>query len=96
MQKSSSAAPSAKRIILKAWLVAGSLDILTACIYYTIRTGNSPLRVLKFVASGVFWNFSYQWWYGIRCMGHVAALPGGIPVYSFLFLSVPFRKMAGL
>lgn len=54
MQSPSSADPSAKRIILKAWLMAGSLDILTACIYYIIRTGNSPLRVLKFVASGVF------------------------------------------
>ena len=54
MQNSTAVNPSAKKIILKAWLLAGSLDILTACVYYTIRTGNSPIRVLKFVASGIF------------------------------------------
>jgi uncharacterized membrane protein YagU involved in acid resistance len=45
---------SAKRTILKAWLIAGSLDIITACLYFRFRTGKDPLRVLHFVASGVF------------------------------------------
>ena len=46
--------PSAGSVILKAWLLAGSLDIIAACTYYSLRTGNAPIRVLKFVASGVF------------------------------------------
>ncbi|MDQ6813043.1 MAG: hypothetical protein M3040_04840 [Bacteroidota bacterium] len=41
--------------IIKAGAVAGTLDIITACTYYCIKTGGSnPLNVLKFVASGVF------------------------------------------
>ncbi len=40
--------------IVKAGLIAGTLDIIAACTYYTIRTGKNPDGVLKFVASGVF------------------------------------------
>lgn len=46
--------PSARRSILTAWLIAGSLDIITACLYFSVRTGKDPMRVLYFVASGVF------------------------------------------
>jgi len=46
--------PSARRSILTAWLIAGSLDIITACLFFSIRTGKNPMRVLHFVASGVF------------------------------------------
>ncbi len=49
-------APGKIAVITKAWLIAGTLDIFSACTYYTIRTGNSPIRVLKFVASGYFGN----------------------------------------
>jgi len=45
---------SARRSILTAWLIAGSLDIVTACLFFRIRTGKDPMRVLHFVASGVF------------------------------------------
>lgn len=48
--------PSARRSILTAWLIAGSLDIITACLFFRIRTGKNPMRVLHFVASGVFDN----------------------------------------
>jgi hypothetical protein len=41
--------------IIKAGLIVGTLDIVSACIYYFIKTGGSnPLNVLKFVASGIF------------------------------------------
>jgi len=41
--------------IVKAGLIVGTLDILSACIYFCIKTGNTNcLTVLKFVASGVF------------------------------------------
>jgi hypothetical protein len=46
--------PSARRSILTAWLIAGSLDIITACLFFRIRTGKDPMRVLHFVASGIF------------------------------------------
>ena len=42
------------RTILFAWLLCGSLDILSAFIDYYIKTGKGPDGVLKFVASGVF------------------------------------------
>jgi hypothetical protein len=41
--------------ILKAGLIAGTMDILAACIFVYIRTGHTHLRgILKFIASGVF------------------------------------------
>ena len=45
---------SAFKTILFAWLLAGSLDILSAFVDYYIRTGKGPAGVLKFIASGVF------------------------------------------
>ena len=40
--------------ILKAWLLAGTLDILSAFTHYYIKTGKDPLKVLNFVAGGMF------------------------------------------
>jgi hypothetical protein len=41
--------------ILKAGLIAGTMDILAACILVYIRTGHTHLTgILKFIASGVF------------------------------------------
>lgn len=45
---------SAFKTILFAWLLVGSLDILSAFIDYYLRTGKGPSGVLKFIASGVF------------------------------------------
>ena len=41
-------------VIVITGLLAGTLDILAAVIRYTIRTGNSPVRLLEFIASAVF------------------------------------------
>lgn len=41
-------------VIIKVWLVAGTLDISIACIQYYLKTGKGPPGVLKFVASGFF------------------------------------------
>ncbi len=46
--------PGAFKTILFAWLIAGSLDILTAFVDYYLKTGKGPEGVLKFIASGVF------------------------------------------
>ena len=41
--------------ILKAGLIAGTMDILAACILVYIRTGHTHATgILKFIASGVF------------------------------------------
>lgn len=41
-------------LILKAGLIAGTLDILAAFVSYMIKTGKNPLIILKFISSGVF------------------------------------------
>lgn len=40
--------------IIKAGLLVGTLDILTAFVHYYLKTGNNPLGVLQYVASGLF------------------------------------------
>ncbi len=40
--------------IIKAGLIAGTLDILCALVQFYLRTGKNPDAVLKFIASGVF------------------------------------------
>jgi hypothetical protein len=40
--------------IVKTGLIAGSLDLLAALVYYSILTGDSPLNILKYIASGIF------------------------------------------
>ena len=39
--------------VLKAWLIAGTLDITSAFIYYYIKTGKDPVNVLSGVAGVV-------------------------------------------
>jgi uncharacterized membrane protein YagU involved in acid resistance len=38
--------------IIKAGLLAGFLDIIAACTLFSIRSGNDPMIVLRFIASG--------------------------------------------
>lgn len=40
--------------ILRAGLLAGTLDGLAAALSYYLQTGKNPVNVFKFVASGVF------------------------------------------
>ncbi len=46
--------------IIKAGLLAGTLDISTALIYYYIRSGKNPVNVLNYVASGVFGKAAFE------------------------------------
>jgi hypothetical protein len=39
--------------ILKATVVAGTLDILTACTKFSFQTGNDPTGVLKYITSAL-------------------------------------------
>ena len=54
--------------ILKAGLIIGTLDILAAFLYYFLRTGNEPFKILKFIAGGFFGE---------------KAFTGDIPMYLF-------------
>lgn len=48
------------RSVVKAFLIAGTADIILALIKYYLETGNSPLRVLHFIASGVLGNKAFE------------------------------------
>ncbi len=39
------------KLLIKAGLIAGSLDILAACLNFYIKTGKNPNLVLKYIAS---------------------------------------------
>lgn len=55
--------------ILKAGLIAGSLDILLAFANAWWSSGVSPLRVLQFIASGLLGQKAFQPSYGIALLG---------------------------
>jgi hypothetical protein len=48
------APPGLVSTVVKAGLLAGTLDILLAFLQYYIKTGKSPLIVLKFIASAIY------------------------------------------
>jgi len=58
-QKPTAKAPSALASILLTGFIAGILDAAAASINFYIRTGNSPIKVWRFVASGVFGKNAY-------------------------------------
>lgn len=41
-------------VILYSGLLVGTFDILSAVVYYYIITGNNPIRIFPYIASGVF------------------------------------------
>ncbi|UFH53773.1 DUF1440 domain-containing protein [Spirosoma sp. KNUC1025] len=54
MQINSSSATKSIPIIIRAGLVAGTLDALAAMVMFMIRGGKNPAAVWRYVASGVF------------------------------------------
>ncbi|MBC9934298.1 hypothetical protein [Chitinophaga qingshengii] len=55
-------------IILLTWMMAGTLDLFSACLQFVLMTGKSFVNVLLFVASGVFGTAAFSgnpammWW----------------------------------
>lgn len=47
-------------LIFKAWLVAGTLDILAACGQFYLVTHRSPIIVLQYVSSAVLGDSAYS------------------------------------
>jgi hypothetical protein len=45
---------NAKKAILQAWLIVGTLDITAATINYMIGGGTDPVNILVYISSGIF------------------------------------------
>lgn len=48
------------KLIIKATLVAGTLDILAGFISYFLQTGKNPLNILTYIASGLFGDIANE------------------------------------
>ena len=46
--------PAALKTILAAGLIAGTTDICAAALQYIAKTGKNPVKILNYIASGVF------------------------------------------
>jgi hypothetical protein len=46
--------------VVKAFLLAGTADIILALSKFYLETGNNPVRVLHFIASGVLGNKAFE------------------------------------
>lgn len=55
--------------ILKAWLIAGTMDILSAFIKYMIEGKKNVEVILKYIASGVLGKTAMQGGTGIAALG---------------------------
>lgn len=48
------------KTVIKAFLVAGTADIVLALLKYYLESGNNPVRVLYFIASAVFGDEAFD------------------------------------
>ncbi|GAB3019861.1 hypothetical protein [Bowmanella dokdonensis] len=55
--------------ILMAGLIAGSLDILYACLFWYVKAGLPPTRILQSVAAGLLGQGSFQGGLGTAAAG---------------------------
>ena len=75
--------------IMKAGLLAGTLDIAAACIQaYAVRR-IMPGDVLKYVASGVFGSAAFEGGYGMMFMGLLFHFFIAIACAAVFFVSYP-------
>jgi hypothetical protein len=79
---------SPARTILGAGLLAGTLDITAACLHYFFRTGNNPVTVLHYVASGIVGKEAFSGGWPIDLLGlalHFCIALTFAGVYFFLY-----------
>jgi hypothetical protein len=84
--------------IMQAWLLAGSLDIITACIHAYFVIGATPIRVLNYVASGVVGKQALgkgalvnEWW--LPLLGLVVHFTIALAFTLFFFWIYPKVKI---
>jgi hypothetical protein len=95
MSKTSLSHPGAKKAIVTAWLVAGTLDILAALTQFYIKTGKSPAIVLKYIARGVFGPEAMQGGVGMMIWGlvfHYLIALGCTIAFFFLYPNVKIMR----
>lgn len=81
------------RIILPAWLLAGTLDILSACTDFYLTTGKSPFQpVLRYVASGVYGKAAFSADSSIPWMGLLFHYLIALSFTLFFFILYPRIK----
>lgn len=71
------------KAILIAWLIAGTLDISSAIISFSINTGQNILGLFQYIASGFFGNSAFNG-------GVPMALAGLLFHYLFAFIWTVF------
>lgn len=82
------------RKIVMATLVAGTLDILSACIY-TLIAGRAPITMLKGLASAILGNGAVQGGIGVALVGlllHFAIMAVMVAVFVIAANRLPVLK----
>lgn len=95
MSKTSLSHPGAKKTILTAWLIAGTLDILAAFTQFYIKTGKNPTIILKYIARGVFGPDAMQGGIGMMIWGlvfHYLIALGCTLAFFFLYPNVKIMR----
>ena len=75
--------------VLTTGLIAGTLDILAACISAYIQRGSSPERLLQFVASGLFGPDAFTGGISMAIVGLVMHFMIAISWTSLFYLLYP-------
>jgi uncharacterized membrane protein YagU involved in acid resistance len=82
------------RKIVMATLVAGTLDILSACVY-TLIAGRSPIAMLKGLASAILGNDAVKGGIGVALVGlllHFAIMTVMVAFFVFAAARLPILK----
>lgn len=82
-------------VIIKAGLLTGTLDILSAFLHYYIITGKAPLFILKYIASGLLGPAAFSGgaaMYGIGLLLHYLVAFGFTVFFFWLY---PRLKILG-
>ncbi|WP_291909415.1 hypothetical protein [Chitinophaga sp. CB10] len=70
-------------------LLAGTLDLATSCILFTVRSGKSFVEVLKFIASAIFGPAAYSGNPAIPWLGVLFHYAIAFVFTTFFFLVYP-------
>jgi len=87
------------KVILRAWFIVGTLDIMAALLQYYLKTQNNPIIVLQYIASGVFGDDAYTGRLQMAAWGllfhYIIALAFTV-LYFRLFRALPFIRRMGV
>ncbi|MEO5947718.1 MAG: hypothetical protein ABIP79_12950 [Chitinophagaceae bacterium] len=83
------------RAILKTTLIAGTLDIIAACLQAYLVKETMPAVVLKFIASGVYGKTAFEGGYEMMAIGlffHFVIAFACTVIFFFLYPKLNFLK----